>query len=91
MRELLKVYNVDRQIDNRDEMACGKGQPLEEVSTKVGSKSKKENNQEVLQRSRNAITGATDALLGVATIANMQLKMLKRPKPIYLLKIRQNS
>ncbi|PWA39931.1 endonuclease/exonuclease/phosphatase family protein [Artemisia annua] len=69
-RELLKVYNVDGQIDNRVDMACEKDQPLEEeVSVKVGSKSKKEKQQggSFLQRSRNAIIGAADAVRRVAT------------------------
>ena len=51
-------------------MACEKDQPLEEeVSVKVGSKSKKEKQQggSFLQRSRNAIIGAADAVRRVAT------------------------
>ncbi|XP_071718485.1 type I inositol polyphosphate 5-phosphatase 13-like [Rutidosis leptorrhynchoides] len=69
-RELLKVYNVDGQIDNRADISSEKDQPLEEESSvKGGSKSKKEKQQGggFLQRSRNAIIGAADAVRRVAT------------------------
>nr|XP_043610786.1 type I inositol polyphosphate 5-phosphatase 13-like [Erigeron canadensis] len=69
-RELLKVYNVDGQIDNRVDASTERDQPLEEESSvKVGSKSKKEKQQggSFLQRSRNALIGAADAVRRVAT------------------------
>ncbi|KAL8204552.1 hypothetical protein R6Q57_010175 [Mikania cordata] len=69
-RELLKVYNVDGQIENRVDAPPEKDQPVEEeVSVKMGSKSKKEKQQggSFLQRSRNALIGAADAVRRVAT------------------------
>ncbi|KVI00443.1 Endonuclease/exonuclease/phosphatase, partial [Cynara cardunculus var. scolymus] len=69
-RELLKVYNVDGQIENRVDMSSSQDQPLEEeVSVKAASKPKKEKQQggSFLQRSRNAIIGAADAVRRVAT------------------------
>ncbi|KAJ0612577.1 putative inositol-polyphosphate 5-phosphatase transcription factor WD40-like family [Helianthus annuus] len=72
-RELLKVYNVDGQIENRVDAASEKDQkdqpPEEEASVKGGSKSKKEKQQGggFLQRSKYAIMGAADAVRRVAT------------------------
>ncbi|KAL4561252.1 hypothetical protein LXL04_033415 [Taraxacum kok-saghyz] len=70
-RELLRVYNVDGQIDNRlDASSEREHPPEEEVSIKpTNSKSKKEKQQGggFLQRSRNAIIGAADAVRRVAT------------------------
>ncbi|XP_071689543.1 type I inositol polyphosphate 5-phosphatase 13-like [Rutidosis leptorrhynchoides] len=68
-RELLKVYNVDGQIDNRVDASSEKDQPIEEESSvKGGSKSKKEKQGgSFLQRSRNALIGAADAVRRVAT------------------------
>ncbi|KAI3511418.1 hypothetical protein L1887_18571 [Cichorium endivia] len=70
-RELLKVYNVDGQFDNRVDASSEREQPPEEeVSVKPStSKSKKEKQQGggFLQRSRNAIIGAADAVRRVAT------------------------
>ncbi|KAI3743061.1 hypothetical protein L1987_60763 [Smallanthus sonchifolius] len=68
-RELLKVYNVDGQIENRVDASSEKDQPLEEESSvKVGSKSKKEKQGgSFFQRSRNALIGAADAVRRVAT------------------------
>ncbi|KAM0065072.1 putative inositol-polyphosphate 5-phosphatase transcription factor WD40-like family [Helianthus debilis subsp. tardiflorus] len=66
--ELLKVYNVDGQIENRVDVSSEKDQPVEEEgSVKGGSKSKKEKQGGFLQRSRNAIIGAADAVRRVAT------------------------
>ncbi|KAK9068766.1 hypothetical protein SSX86_012882 [Deinandra increscens subsp. villosa] len=68
-RELLKVYNVDGQIENRVDVCSDKDQPLEEESSvKAGSRSKKEKQQGgFFQRSRNALIGAADAVRRVAT------------------------
>ncbi|KAK1426419.1 hypothetical protein QVD17_15090 [Tagetes erecta] len=68
-RELLKVYNVDGQIENRVDISSEKDQPLEEEgSVKGGSKSKKEKQGGgFFQRSRNALIGAADAVRRVAT------------------------
>ncbi|XP_076951588.1 type I inositol polyphosphate 5-phosphatase 13-like [Bidens hawaiensis] len=66
--ELLKVYNVDGQIENRVDACSEKDQPPEEEgSVKSSSKSKKEKQCGFLQRSRNAIIGAADAVRRVAT------------------------
>ncbi|KAF5942252.1 hypothetical protein HYC85_019894 [Camellia sinensis] len=69
-RELLKVYNVDGQIENRVDMSTVQDQAVEdEMNVKFVSKSKKEKSQgnSFLQRSRNAIMGAADAVRRVAT------------------------
>uniref|UniRef100_A0A5B7APF2 Putative type I inositol 1,4,5-trisphosphate 5-phosphatase 12-like n=1 Tax=Davidia involucrata TaxID=16924 RepID=A0A5B7APF2_DAVIN len=69
-RELLKVYNVDGQIENRADMSSMQDQAVEdEMNVKFVSKSKKEKSQgsSFLQRSRNAIMGAADAVRRVAT------------------------
>ncbi|CAK9161808.1 unnamed protein product [Ilex paraguariensis] len=69
-RELLKVYNVDGQIENRVDMSTVQDQVVEdEMNVKFVSKSKKEKSQgsSFLQRSRNAIMGAADAVRRVAT------------------------
>ncbi|XP_059655619.1 type I inositol polyphosphate 5-phosphatase 12-like [Cornus florida] len=69
-RELLKVYNVDGQIENRVDMSAVQDQASEdEMNVKFVSKSKKEKSQGIsfLQRSRNAIMGAADAVRRVAT------------------------
>ncbi|KAK3035405.1 hypothetical protein RJ639_032933 [Escallonia herrerae] len=69
-RELLKVYNVDGQIENRADMSSVQEQSVEdEMNVKFVSKSKKEKSQgsSFLQRSRNAIMGAADAVRRVAT------------------------
>lgn len=69
-RELLKVYNVDGQIENRADMSSVQEQPVEdEINVKfVPKEKKKEKSQSsFLQRSRNAIMGAADAVRRVAT------------------------
>ncbi|XP_010250258.1 PREDICTED: type I inositol polyphosphate 5-phosphatase 12-like isoform X2 [Nelumbo nucifera] len=66
-RELLKVFNVDGQIENRGDMSSMQDSSVEdEVKTKSASTSKKEKPQGFLQRSRNAIMGAADAVRRVA-------------------------
>nr|XP_027120743.1 type I inositol polyphosphate 5-phosphatase 12-like [Coffea arabica] len=68
-RELIKVYNVEGQIENRVDMSSVQDQVVEdEMNVKFVSKSKKEKSQNsFLQRSRNAIMGAADAVRRVAT------------------------
>ncbi|KAL5783909.1 hypothetical protein ACOSQ2_006301 [Xanthoceras sorbifolium] len=70
-KELLRVFNVDGQIENRvDTPQSVQDQPVEdEMKVKFVSASKKEKSQgtSFLQRSRNAIMGAADAVRRVAT------------------------
>ncbi|KAK6774042.1 hypothetical protein RDI58_029281 [Solanum bulbocastanum] len=69
-RELLKVYNVEGQIENRGDMPSVQDQATEdEMNAKVASKPKKEKSQgsSFLQRSRNAIMGAAEAVRRVAS------------------------
>ncbi|XP_057777010.1 type I inositol polyphosphate 5-phosphatase 13-like isoform X2 [Salvia miltiorrhiza] len=63
-RELVKVFTVDGQTENRpdEKSSCQEQQPVEdEANVKLVSKSKKEKSN-FLQRSRNAIMGAADAV-----------------------------
>ncbi|KAL6578201.1 hypothetical protein OROMI_010529 [Orobanche minor] len=67
-RDLLKVFNTEGQIDNRVDISSAQDQVVEdEMNIKFVSKSKKEKSQGFLQRSRNAIMGAADAVRRVAT------------------------
>ncbi|XP_075097369.1 type I inositol polyphosphate 5-phosphatase 13-like isoform X1 [Nicotiana tabacum] len=69
-RELLKVYNIDGQIENGVDMSSMPDQAVEdERNVKLVSKSKKEKSQgsNFFQRSRNAIMGAAGAVRRVAT------------------------
>ncbi|XP_057957052.1 type I inositol polyphosphate 5-phosphatase 12 isoform X2 [Malania oleifera] len=69
-RELLKVFNIDGQIENRVDMPSTHDQGVEdEMKIKFVSSNKKEKSQgsSFLQRSRNAIMGAADAVRRVAT------------------------
>ncbi|XP_047311089.1 type I inositol polyphosphate 5-phosphatase 12-like isoform X2 [Impatiens glandulifera] len=70
-RELLKVYNVDGQIENIIDMpSLTHDQPVEdELNVKFVSKSRKDKSKRnsILQCSRNAIMVAADAVLRVAT------------------------
>ncbi|CAH9125158.1 unnamed protein product [Cuscuta epithymum] len=66
-RELLKVYNVDGQIENRADMPSSQDQAVEdEINVKLLPKSKKEK-AGFLQRSRNALNCAADAVRRAAT------------------------
>ncbi|VFQ83949.1 unnamed protein product [Cuscuta campestris] len=66
-RELVKVYNVDGQVENRVDAPSAQEQAVEdEMNVKFVSKSKKEKST-FLQRSRNALMGAADAVRRVAT------------------------
>ncbi|CAF2123960.1 hypothetical protein BRARA_C02234 [Brassica rapa] len=67
-KELLKVFNTEGQTENRVEMPSGQDQPPEdETKVKIASNSKKDKPHGFLQRSRNAIMGAADAVRRVAT------------------------
>ncbi|XP_043715231.1 type I inositol polyphosphate 5-phosphatase 12-like isoform X2 [Telopea speciosissima] len=69
-RELLKVFNVDGQIENRVDSSPWQDSSVEdEMKIKFVSTSKKEKSQSsisFLQRSRNALMGAADAVRRVA-------------------------
>ncbi|KAK2635104.1 hypothetical protein Ddye_029896 [Dipteronia dyeriana] len=69
-RELLKVFNIDGQIENRVDMSLFPEFSLEdEVKMKIVTSSKKDKMQSsfgFFQRSRNAIMGAADAVRRVA-------------------------
>lgn len=69
-RELLKVFNVDGQTENRVDMPSVQQDQIveDEMKIKFVSPSKKEKSQSssFLQRSRNAIMGAADAVRRVA-------------------------
>ncbi|XP_074292056.1 type I inositol polyphosphate 5-phosphatase 12-like isoform X2 [Silene latifolia] len=66
-KELIKVFNIDGHIENRAEMPGTQDQPAEpDEKVKFASTSKKEKSQGFLQRSRNAIMGAADAVRRVA-------------------------
>lgn len=65
-RELLKVFNIDGQIENGVDMLSGQDPAIEDdVKMKFSFASKKEKQQgsfNFFQRSRNAIIGAADAV-----------------------------
>ncbi|XP_042501597.1 type I inositol polyphosphate 5-phosphatase 12-like isoform X2 [Macadamia integrifolia] len=63
-RELLKVFNVDGQIENRVDLSSWQDSSVEdEIKMKFVSTTKKEKSQfSFLQRSRNALMGAADAV-----------------------------
>ncbi|KAG2406960.1 type I inositol polyphosphate 5-phosphatase 12-like isoform X2 [Vigna umbellata] len=71
-KELLKVFNIEGQVENRVDMSSVQQQDQaieDEMKVKFVSSSKKEKSQgtSFLQRSRNAIMGAADAVRRVAT------------------------
>ncbi|PON46719.1 Cytolethal distending toxin B [Parasponia andersonii] len=68
-RELVKVFNIEGQIENRvDISSVQQDQAVEdEMKVKFVSTSKKEKSGGFLQRSRNALMGAADAVRRVAT------------------------
>ncbi|CAN8306183.1 unnamed protein product [Cochlearia groenlandica] len=67
-KDLLKVLNVDGQVENRVDMPPMQDQQYDdEMKMKFFSASKKEKSQGFLQRSRNAIMGAAGAVRRVAT------------------------
>lgn len=62
------MFNIDGQIENRADSSSAQDQSAEdEVKVKFVSTSKKDKSQGFLQRSRNAIMGAADAVRRVAT------------------------
>ncbi|XP_013666659.2 type I inositol polyphosphate 5-phosphatase 13-like isoform X2 [Brassica napus] len=67
-KELLKVFNVDGQVECRVDMPSIQDQQVDdEMKMKFFSPSKKEKPQGFLQRSRNAIMGAAGAVRRVAS------------------------
>ncbi|GAB4844253.1 hypothetical protein Ancab_037617 [Ancistrocladus abbreviatus] len=67
-KELVKVFNIDGQIENRVDMPPGQDQTVDdEMKVKLASTSKKEKSGGFLQRSRHALMGAADAVRRVAT------------------------
>ncbi|KFK31177.1 hypothetical protein AALP_AA6G079000 [Arabis alpina] len=66
-KELVKVFNIDGQVENRVELQEPKGQQVEEPKAKFFSSTKKEKSQGFLQRSRHAIMGAAGAVRRAAT------------------------
>ncbi|PPD66983.1 hypothetical protein GOBAR_DD36138 [Gossypium barbadense] len=68
-KELLKVFNIEGQTENRVDMPSSDqgGAVEDEMKVKFVSSSKKEKSGGFLQRSRNAIMGAADAVRRVAT------------------------
>ncbi|PIN06996.1 Inositol polyphosphate 5-phosphatase [Handroanthus impetiginosus] len=84
-KELLKVFNMEGQIENRVDMPSSQDQVVEdEMSVKFVSKSKKEKSQGFLQRSRNAIMGAADAVRRVAKGAGALVEDTKKTEAIVL-------
>ncbi|CAL5199676.1 unnamed protein product [Lathyrus oleraceus] len=70
-KDLLKVFNIDGQAENRVDMSSVQQDqaPEDEMKVKFVATSKKDKSQSTsfLQRSRNAIMGAADAVRRVAT------------------------
>ncbi|XP_011655531.1 type I inositol polyphosphate 5-phosphatase 12 isoform X2 [Cucumis sativus] len=85
-RELVKVFNVDGQTETRvDVLTPPQDQAVEdEMKVKFVSTSKKEKPQGFLQRSRNAIMGAADAVRRVAKGAGAFTEDIKRVETIML-------
>ncbi|XP_023545043.1 type I inositol polyphosphate 5-phosphatase 12-like isoform X1 [Cucurbita pepo subsp. pepo] len=87
-RELVKVFNVDGQTETRvDMLTSPQDQTMEdEMKVKFVSMAKKEKPQGFLQRSRNAIMGAADAVRRVAKGAGAFTEDIKRVEAIMLAK-----
>ncbi|KAL6548676.1 hypothetical protein OROGR_008442 [Orobanche gracilis] len=84
-RELIKVFNIEGQLENRIDMPSSQDQVIEdEMNVKFVSKSKKEKSQGFLQRSRNAIIGAADAVRRVAKGAGAFVEDNKKTEAIVL-------
>ncbi|KAL1221175.1 Type II inositol polyphosphate 5-phosphatase 14 [Cardamine amara subsp. amara] len=66
-KELVKVFNIDGQVENRVDMPQTQGQQVEETKVKFFSTPKKEKSQGFLSRSRHAIMGAAGAVRRAAT------------------------
>lgn len=81
----MKVFNIEGQIENRVDVQSGTDQPVEdEMKVKFVSTSKKEKPQGFLQRSRNAIMGAADAVRRVAKGAGAFAEDNKRTEALTL-------
>ncbi|KAL1807899.1 hypothetical protein ACET3Z_024889 [Daucus carota] len=77
-KELLKVYNVDGNIENRADMPLGQDQRVDdEMNPKLASKSKKEKPHGFLKRSRNAIRGAAGVVRKATTKSVTEESKLK--------------
>ncbi|XP_038892550.1 type I inositol polyphosphate 5-phosphatase 12 isoform X2 [Benincasa hispida] len=87
-RELVKVFSVDGQTETRvDLLTTPQDQTVEdEMKVKFVSTSKKEKPQGFLQRSRNAIMGAADAVRRVAKGAGAFTEDIKRVETLILAK-----
>jgi hypothetical protein len=85
-KELLKVFNSEGQTENRVDMPLGQDQPAaeDEMKAKIASTSKKEKPHGFLQRSRNAIMGAADAVRRVATRGGGAYEDAKRTEAMVL-------
>ncbi|GER27917.1 Type I inositol-1,5-trisphosphate 5-phosphatase [Striga asiatica] len=84
-RELIKVFNIEGQVENRVDMPSSQDQAVEdEMNVKFVSKSKKDKSQGFLQRSRNAIIGAADAVRRVAKGAGAFVEDTKKTEAIVL-------
>lgn len=84
-RELLKVFNIEGQIENRVDMPSSQEQAVEdEMNVKFVSKAKKDKPQGFLQRSRNALIGAADAVRRVAKGAGALVEDTKKTEAMVL-------
>ncbi|KAL0341390.1 UNVERIFIED_CONTAM: Type I inositol polyphosphate 5-phosphatase 12 [Sesamum radiatum] len=84
-RELVKVFNIEGQIENRVDMPPSQDQVVEdEMNVKFVTKSKKDKSQGFLQRSRNAIMGAADAVRRAAKGAGAFVEDTKKTEAIVL-------
>ncbi|KAL2248807.1 UNVERIFIED_CONTAM: Type I inositol polyphosphate 5-phosphatase 12 [Sesamum indicum] len=84
-RELVKVFNIEGQIENRVDMPSSQDQVVEdEMNVKFVTKSKKDKSQGFLQRSRNAIMGAADAVRRAAKGAGAFVEDTKKTEAIVL-------
>ncbi|KAL8482708.1 hypothetical protein ACS0TY_025666 [Phlomoides rotata] len=81
-RELIKIFNIEGQTDNRVEMPASHDQVVEDENVKFVAKNKKDKPQGFLQRSRNAIIGAADAVRRVAKGAGALVEDTKKTEAI---------
>ncbi|KAL1533188.1 phosphoinositide 5-phosphatase [Salvia divinorum] len=77
-RELLKVFNLEGQIENRVDMPSQDQPVVNEDNVKFVSKGKKDKPQGFLQRSLNALIGAADAVRRVAKGAGALVEDTKK-------------
>ncbi|KAL1559239.1 phosphoinositide 5-phosphatase [Salvia divinorum] len=83
-RELLKVFNIEGQIENRGDMPSQEQAVEDEVNVKFVSKGKKDKPQGFLQRSRNALIGAADAVRRVAKGAGALVEDTKKIEAVMI-------